>query len=170
MNEAKNGSRSSRLEEWVGEEPTGRADTLQPDPVRGIYRRDSSIARELRNIPVAWATRTLRELAMPRAEIRAVLAAGDPGIVRRHIELHREWLEERLAEQRRTLARVERLLAREIATRNERLPDGLPRTRSHDQPSDSNRNGVRPSPFGPAFASSPMREPYPRGANACGKV
>ena len=169
MNETKNGSRSSRLKEWVGEEPTGRADTLQPDPVRGIYRSDSSTARELRIIPLAWATRTLWECAMPQEEIRAVLAANDPEIVRRHIELHREWLEERLAEQRRTLARVERLLAREIATRNERLPDGLPRTRSRDQPSDPNR-GVRPSPFSPALASSPLREPYPRPANARGKV
>jgi glutamate/tyrosine decarboxylase-like PLP-dependent enzyme len=56
----------------------------------------------------AWVTRTLRECAMPPQEIRAVLDAEDLETVRRHLELHREWLEERLAEHRRSLERVER--------------------------------------------------------------
>ena len=56
------------------------------------------------------AVRMLREHAMPRDEIRAVLSAEDPKIVRRYLELHRERLEERLAEQRRALASVERAL------------------------------------------------------------
>jgi hypothetical protein len=47
---------------------------------------------------------------MPPEEIRAVLAAEDPVIVRRHLELHRERLEEGLAEERRTLSALERLL------------------------------------------------------------
>jgi len=47
---------------------------------------------------------------MPPEEIRAVLGAGDPEIVRRHIELHVERLEERVARQRAILARVQREL------------------------------------------------------------
>ena len=48
---------------------------------------------------------------MPAAEIRAVLAADDPQVVRRILELHRERLEEWLEEQQRLLNRVERSLA-----------------------------------------------------------
>jgi len=49
------------------------------------------------------AAGTLRRAEMPRAEIRAVLAADDPEIVRRYLELHRERLEERMAAHRREL-------------------------------------------------------------------
>ena len=45
---------------------------------------------------------------MPSDEIRAVLASEDPLLVRRLLELHRERLEDRLADQRRTIARIER--------------------------------------------------------------
>jgi DNA-binding transcriptional MerR regulator len=45
----------------------------------------------------------LRRNRMPRAEIRAVLAADDPEIVRRYLELHRERLEEQLEDRRRAL-------------------------------------------------------------------
>jgi hypothetical protein len=54
---------------------------------------------------------------MPLPEIRAVLAADDPTIVRRHLELHRERLEERLAEQRVLLASLERALTGAIDAR-----------------------------------------------------
>lgn len=54
--------------------------------------------------------RALRRHDMPREEIVAVLETEDPGVVHRYIELHRERLEERLAEQLRALADVERLL------------------------------------------------------------
>jgi hypothetical protein len=47
---------------------------------------------------------------MPPEEIRAVLAAEDPVVVRRLLELHRERLEERTAEQRRQLLVLERML------------------------------------------------------------
>jgi hypothetical protein len=53
----------------------------------------------------------LRTSGMPREAVRAVLAADDPAVVRRYLELHREWLRERLEEQERTLDRVERALA-----------------------------------------------------------
>ena len=48
---------------------------------------------------------------MPPQEIRAVLAADDPLVVRRLLELHRERLEEWLEEQRRLVASIERSCA-----------------------------------------------------------
>jgi hypothetical protein len=51
---------------------------------------------------------------MPTEEIRAVLSAEDPEIVHRYLELHRERLEERVAEQRRALESVEQILTRAI--------------------------------------------------------
>jgi hypothetical protein len=46
---------------------------------------------------------TLRRHRMPRAEIRAVLGADDPEIVRRYLELHGERLQEQAAAHRRAL-------------------------------------------------------------------
>ncbi|HEX5936623.1 MAG TPA: hypothetical protein VFZ75_02865 [Actinomycetota bacterium] len=57
------------------------------------------------------ARRILRRQGMPPAEIRAVLAPGDPLIARRLLELHRERLDEWADEQRRLLAGVERVIA-----------------------------------------------------------
>ena len=67
----------------------------------------------------------LRSQDMPPNEIRAVLTTGDPELVRRYLELHRERLEERLADQRRTLAALERVLAESAAQRS--LVTALPR-------------------------------------------
>jgi DNA-binding transcriptional MerR regulator len=53
---------------------------------------------------------TLREQGMPVAELQAILRSDDPVIVRTYLELHRERLDERLAEQVRTLGRLERQL------------------------------------------------------------
>ena len=53
---------------------------------------------------------TLRDQGMPAAELQAILRSDDPVIVRRYLELHRERLEERLAEQVRNLERLERQL------------------------------------------------------------
>lgn len=57
------------------------------------------------------AARALRSCAMPEGEIRSVLRAEDPEVVRRHVELHIERLEERLARQRRILRGVQRRLS-----------------------------------------------------------
>lgn len=57
---------------------------------------------------------------MPADEIRAVLAAEDPEVVRRYLELHRERLQERVANQRRTLVSVERSLTAAILERRQR--------------------------------------------------
>jgi hypothetical protein len=59
---------------------------------------------------LGWAISTLREQGMPSVEIASILRAIDPERVRRHLELHRERLEEHLADQRLTLASLERLL------------------------------------------------------------
>jgi hypothetical protein len=53
---------------------------------------------------------TLREQGMPAAELQSILRSDDPVIVRRYLELHRERLEERLAEQVRTLEWFEQQL------------------------------------------------------------
>lgn len=60
---------------------------------------------------IARAIAALRDQAMPSAEIDSIIGADDPEVVRRYFELHRERLEERLADQRRTLVRFERLFA-----------------------------------------------------------
>lgn len=79
------------------------------------------MTRDLRP-SLAWAAGTLRRCEMPPEEIRAVLTADDPEIVRRFLELHRERLEEQIEEQRRTLAWLERSLTEEILERD-RLVD-----------------------------------------------
>ncbi len=70
-----------------------------------------------RSDQVAWAARALRHQEMPSEEISAILGADDPELVRRYMELHRERLEEQLADQLRTLVRLERLLAESILER-----------------------------------------------------
>jgi hypothetical protein len=56
------------------------------------------------------AEEILRRQRMPAEEIRAVVTAEDPVIVRRHLELHRERLGEWLEEQRRIIGTIERSL------------------------------------------------------------
>jgi hypothetical protein len=59
------------------------------------------------------AADVLRRCQMPPDEIRWVLIAEEPGIVHMILELHRERLDEELAERRRMLAELEvRLAAR----------------------------------------------------------
>jgi hypothetical protein len=57
---------------------------------------------------------TLAKQGMPPDEIRAVLGADDPRIVRRHLELHRERLEERLNAEQLAVDLVEQVLADQI--------------------------------------------------------
>jgi hypothetical protein len=56
----------------------------------------------------------LVEQGMPEDEIRSILAARDPRIVRRHLELHRERLMERAAEERTAVDRVEQALLTQL--------------------------------------------------------
>ena len=55
--------------------------------------------------------RRLRRQRMPIEEIRAVLTADDPVIVRRYVEFHTERLDEWVVEQRRFLAILEHSVA-----------------------------------------------------------
>lgn len=55
--------------------------------------------------------RALRRMQMPRREVRAVLRTEDPLVVHRYFELHGERLQEWVADQRRSMAVVERTLA-----------------------------------------------------------
>jgi hypothetical protein len=54
---------------------------------------------------------------MPPDELRAVLTTADRALVRRHLELHLERLEERLITPARSVAEVERILTDDQATR-----------------------------------------------------
>lgn len=69
--------------------------------------------------PQAWATWTLLRQGVPADEVRRIVGAGDREIVRRHLELHRERPAERLEDDLRAVAAVERLLAHVIDERNE---------------------------------------------------
>jgi DNA-binding transcriptional MerR regulator len=72
---------------------------------------------EQQGATVGWAIATLREQGMPSREIAAILEADSGQLVRQYLELHRERLEEHLADQRRTLARLDRLLERATVSR-----------------------------------------------------
>ena len=74
---------------------------------------------------MAWAIITLRHHDMPSEEIRAILEADDPEIVRRYLERHGERPEEKVAEQGRTISCLERFLADAIERRK-----GKPRPRA----------------------------------------
>lgn len=64
----------------------------------------------IRSDPSRSIDAELRDLDMPADEVDVVVAAEHPVIVHRYLELHRERLEERLADQLRTLERLERFL------------------------------------------------------------
>ena len=53
------------------------------------------------------AAEVLRRCQMPSDEIRWVLTAEDPAVIHMILELHRERLEEELAERRKTLSELE---------------------------------------------------------------
>ncbi len=59
---------------------------------------------------IGWAEHVLRAHDMPQDEIRAVLTARDPEIVRRYLELHRERLQERCHHELRSIDALEAIL------------------------------------------------------------
>ena len=59
---------------------------------------------------LALATPALMDQGMPAAEVDAILGTDDPEVVRRYLELHEERLEERFADQRRTIVRLIQLI------------------------------------------------------------
>ena len=71
---------------------------------------NSCMDETLTSAPASRAERVLACQGMPMDEISAILAIDDPQIVRQYIELHRERLEERLADRLRELVAVEEQL------------------------------------------------------------
>ena len=110
--------RVNDLDEAIGEELSGQVarnrQPHDPDPAVG---QASPTTHASRVPPPIWATRELLASAMPRGEILAILRTNDPDVVRRHVELHLERLDEHHAERRRSLARAGRLLSLSIARR-----------------------------------------------------
>ena len=74
--------------------------------------------REIRRVSMTWVVGTLRRQEMPAEEIREILTTGDPEMVRRHLELHRERMQERLAEQQQTITSLERTLTEGLIERS----------------------------------------------------
>ena len=70
----------------------------------------------------ADAAEVLRRCQMPEDEIRWVLTADDPAVVHMILELHRERLEEELAERRKALAELEACLTDSPIVRD-RVPE-----------------------------------------------
>lgn len=84
--------------------------TLRKDaPITPV---DGLVAEAMRSSGgvAASAIRVLIDQGMPWTEIGSILGSDGPELVRRTLELHRERLEERLAEQRAELDRIEPLL------------------------------------------------------------
>ena len=63
---------------------------------------------------LAWAEMVLRDQEMSPDELLVVLTTPDRELLRHHLELHLERLEERLSTQRRRVAAVERIIAEAI--------------------------------------------------------
>jgi hypothetical protein len=76
------------------------------DPANDILDPERQVAPG----SIAWAEMVLRDQEMPPDELRVVLATADRELVRRHLELHLERLEEWLITQRRSVAAAERIL------------------------------------------------------------
>jgi len=75
------------------------------EPVMGSTGSGNELSPEA-SWRLALATPALMDQGMPAEEIDAILGAGDPEVVRRHLELHEERLEERFADQRRTIGHL----------------------------------------------------------------
>jgi hypothetical protein len=78
---------------------------------------------------LALATPALMDQGMPAEEIDAILGADDAEVVRRHLELHEERLEERFADQRRTIGQLMQLIT--------------PASRARRPSAGRNRRGIR---------------------------
>jgi hypothetical protein len=79
------------------EKTTGSTELL--DPGHGTW-----------SVAVTWAEKVLREQAMPADELRTVLPSEDRALVRRHLDLHLERLDERVASEKRRVELVRLIL------------------------------------------------------------
>jgi hypothetical protein len=64
----------------------------------------------------------LLDQSMPPDDLRMVVTSDDPELIRRHLELHRERLEERLRTQRRRVDAIEQILSGEARSRQSATP------------------------------------------------
>ena len=87
--------------------------------------------------PVGWDdllwAHELQRLGMRPTEIHAVLVTDDPDVVRRHMELHRERLQERLAIEVATVANIEASLREAIRARSPMMLVASDKTPEPDQ-------------------------------------
>jgi hypothetical protein len=103
--------------------PSGRAMGRRGDALNVAVPRRHGVPllaidrRSQRARDVLTSAVQLGDLDMPPDEVQAIVAADQPAIVHRHIELHGERLAERLADQLQALARLERILSRAILER-----------------------------------------------------
>ena len=88
---------------------------------------------------ILWAAYALRAHGMPQGEIHSLLATDDPRLIRRHLDLHRERLEERFADHRDLVNSIEGLLLEAAG-----LEAGIGRDRS-TRPLGMDRNRAVPS-------------------------
>jgi hypothetical protein len=102
---------TSRAPQGIGVVRRERAEATVP--VIGDIRDTLARSRE-NQLPLApslaSAGLVLRDQGMPADELRVVLTTEDAEIVRRHLALHVERMEERLVEQRRRATWAEQLL------------------------------------------------------------
>jgi hypothetical protein len=83
---------------------------LRQEASSGLLDRLVAEAMRSSGSVAASAIRALIDQGMPWSEIGSILGSDDPELVRHTLELHRERLEERLAEQRAELDRIEPIL------------------------------------------------------------
>jgi DNA-binding transcriptional MerR regulator len=91
--------------------------------------------------PNSKAARALLRQDMPLGEVRAVLEAADPAVVRRYLELHRERLEEQIAERRRVLDVVERMLTESLVANDNAKTPARPREPVQPSPGSTSASG-----------------------------
>jgi len=87
---------------------------------RSAHDPANDIREPERRVPsgsIAWAEMVLRDQGMLPDELRIVTTTADPELVRRHVELHLERLEEWLIKQRRSVAAADRILTQAAGAR-----------------------------------------------------
>ena len=91
--------------------------------------------------PSSKAARALLRQDMPLGEVRAVLEAADPAVVHRYLELHHERLEEQIAERRRVLDAVERMLVESLVANDNAKISAGPRDPAQPSPGSTSASG-----------------------------
>ena len=129
----------------------------------GVGPEDANVDQE------ATVIRILHELDMPPEEIQALVAAGDPVVVHRYIELHAERLAERLADQLQALVGVERTLTNTTLGHGPASRGPLPRPEMASRAPDATRTRERTTPDVPhSHVPRPMGSQWTRGRSAGG--